>query len=80
MTRRPPRHGLPVTRWFDGATTAPGQIGVFERQLPLAPYSYWNGAQWGHSAQTPARAVRFQHIKSIVQDADWRGLAEEAQQ
>ena len=77
MTRRPPRHGLAVTRWFDGAAVTPGQPGVYERNLPLAPYSHWNGTHWCHSAQTPARAERFQLIKSIRQDAPWRGLAEE---
>ena len=54
MTRRPPRHGLAVTRWHDGATTVPGQPGVYERDIPLAPYSFYTGKHWCHSAQTPS--------------------------
>lgn len=80
MTRRPPRHGLAVTRWHDGATTAPGQPGVYERRIPLAPYSYHDGQHWCHSARTAEHAEQFKEIKSIAQDADWRGLAEEPKQ
>lgn len=79
MTRRPPRHGLAVTRWYHGGTCVPVQPGVYERDIPLAPYSFYTGKHWGHSAQTPKRAERFQLIKSITQDAPWRGLAEEPQ-
>lgn len=76
MTRRPPRHGLPVTRWFP-ATDRPACAGVYERDLPLAPMSYWNGTYWCHSAQTPANAHRLRGLKSTQQDLRWRGLAEE---
>jgi len=79
MTRRPPRHGLAVTPWF-AWPTVPLWPGVYERNLPLAPYSYWNGTHWCHSAQTPQRAERFQLIKSNTQDGLWRGLAEEPKQ
>ena len=74
LTRRPPRHGLAVTRWF-AAPFVPGQPGVYERNIPLAPYSYWTGAHWCHSAQTADRAEAFRLIKSIDQHAPWRGLA-----
>lgn len=80
MTRRPPAHGLPVTRWHDGATTVPGQPGVYERRVPLAPFSYWCGLRWGFSSQTVDGAVRLKDVPSTHQAADWRGLAKEPTQ
>lgn len=77
MTRRPPHHGLAVTRWFAGAAFVPGQPGVYERRVPLAPYSYWTGTCWCHSSQTVDGAVRLRACESLIQDRDWRGLAEE---
>ncbi|MEY5100810.1 MAG: hypothetical protein RJA36_3529 [Pseudomonadota bacterium] len=70
------RHGWAVTAWFEPGTK-PARPGVYERQVHLAPYSYWNGLVWGMSSQTPARALFNRHVESLHQDARWRGLAQE---
>lgn len=70
------RHGHAVTAWLE-PTMPPARPGVYERQVRLAPYSYWNGLVWGMSSQTPANAVRNRHIESLRQDARWRGLAQQ---
>lgn len=70
------RHGMAVTAWFEPGTK-PARPGVYERQVRLAPYSYWNGLVWGMSSQTPANAMRNRHIESLRQEARWRGLAQE---
>ncbi len=62
-----------LTDWFP-ATTRPASPGVYERQVRLAPYSYWDGEQWNMSAQTPRRAAAFFGCASLKQDASWRGL------
>lgn len=80
MIRRPPRHGLSVTRWFDGAECVPGQPGVYERKRPLAPYSFFTGKVWCFASQTIEGAERLKFVEPTIQDDDWRGLAEEPKQ
>jgi hypothetical protein len=70
------RHGHAVTPWLE-PTAKPARPGVYERQVRLAPFSYWNGSRWGMSSQTPANAWRNRAAESLRQDARWRGLAEE---
>jgi hypothetical protein len=67
------RHGWAVTPWFEPGTK-PARPGVYERQVRLAPYSYWNGLVWGMSSETPANALRNRHIESLRQEARWRGV------
>jgi hypothetical protein len=67
-------HGRAVTAWFE-PTAQPARPGVYERQVRLAPYSYWDGLAWGMSSQTPATAARNRRVESLRQDARWRGLA-----
>lgn len=72
----PARHGLPVTGWFS-AHTRPARPGVYERQVRLAPFSYWDGRYWGMSSQSPETAWLNRSQPSLRQLARWRGLAEE---
>lgn len=69
----PAQHYLPVTPWFS-AGTPPARPGVYERQVRLAPYSYWDGARWGMSSQTIITAMLNRRLESLTQDARWRGL------
>ena len=72
----PPRDTRPRTPWFEG-DVRPFQTGVYERQIRLAPYSYWNGAYWGMSSQTVETAALNKRQCSLNQDVRWRGLAQE---
>lgn len=68
------RHGKAVTPWFEPGTR-PARPGVYERQVRLAPYSYWNGRWWSLSSQTAETAWLNRGLESLRQDARWRGLA-----
>lgn len=65
---------MAVTAWFPADLT-PARPGVYERQVNLAPFSYWDGARWGMSSQTAINALLNRRFLSNWQDARWRGLA-----
>lgn len=67
-----------MTAWFPGAV-APVRRGVYERQVRLAPYSYWDGRRWGMSSQSAENAWRNRCMPSAWQGARWRGLAAPAE-
>ena len=66
----------PVTEWFDGKTTVPGQPGFYQRRYDseklISVPDFWDGEQWQLVGLTgddlgPAEEPNM----------DWRGLTEE---
>lgn len=75
-----------VTQWFDGGLK-PVREGVYERigedlSELIFPFYYWNGMYWtaacGETPESAADAsVWAKSRRSVCQDWQWRGLAEE---
>lgn len=68
----------PVTKWFDGKTTVPGQPGVYERKhINGRRFAHWDGTHWGIWSELPTEALEWATKPSCIQDHAWRGLTEE---
>ena len=65
-----------LTPWFD-RYTKPARPGVYEREMRIDNFSYWDGARWSMSAQHPITAFMNRRMKSQLQAVRWRGLAAE---
>lgn len=67
-----------LTPWLPGSAE-PVRVGVYQRRgrMFFATFSYWDGALWRFSGETPEIAASAPHIAraSLVQDRPWRGLA-----
>ncbi len=63
-----------ATSWFD-ADRHPAHTGVYQRQYPAGPYSFWDGLRWHADALTPDEAASLASFSSC-QKALWRGLAQ----
>ena len=70
-----------LTPWLPGSAE-PVRVGVYQRRgrMFFATFSYWDGALWRFSAETPALAASEVYVArvSLVQDRPWRGMAEAA--
>lgn len=65
----------PVTEWFDGKTTVPGQPGFYQRDWDTLQGGteypdYWSGLYWYYNDGATGEPAR-------NQDRNWRGLTEE---
>lgn len=66
-----------LTPWFP-YFTPPVRAGVYERDVLLAGYSYYDGENWKTWSPSPKEAYESRSISSEYQsDFRWRGLAEE---
>lgn len=71
--------GKATTAWYP-PSIKPVRTGVYQRDMQGSgngEYSYWNGAFWGGWGNRIEIAARNAGSPSSVQDADWRGLAQE---
>ena len=63
-----------ATRWLDG-DSPPAHSGVYQRQYPGGPYSFWDGHVWHADAGTADEAAAMTAL-SPRQNCLWRGLTE----
>lgn len=71
-----------VTRFYDAATTSPGQPGVFEIQgikvtedTPfVARYAHWDGVKWACPSVSAAGAYALRFTTDADQVQKFRGL------
>lgn len=67
------------TGWYP-ASIKPVRVGVYQRDMQDSgngEYSFWDGESWGGWGNSIEIAARNAGSKSSVQDANWRGLAQE---
>lgn len=61
-----------ATKWLTG-DALPAHHGVYQRQYPAGPYSFWDGQTWRADAASPEEAA-FMTAPSSRQSCPWRGL------
>lgn len=69
-----------LTGWYDGYQI-PVRKGVYERlydtQLGVRGYCYWNGEAWCCAFDTPALAAKKPRVTSLEQNMPWRGISKD---
>lgn len=63
-----------ATTWLEG-DTRPARSGVYQRQYPAGPYSFWDGQTWHADAASPEEAATLAE-PSMRQSCLWRGLVQ----
>lgn len=68
-----------LTAWFDGVTTKPTRIGVYQRKMDstVVRYAYWGGTVWFLSSDSNRDAEFYFKTGAVSRTQDgfeWRGL------
>jgi hypothetical protein len=61
-----------ATEWLAG-DARPAHIGVYQRQYPAGPYTFWDGQHWRADGASPEEAATMV-APSSRQSCPWRGL------